>query len=92
MQAAATGFVGRTALTNRAAANGLYLTSYYVGGLVGALALGQAHLIGQWPLIAAIVLAVLAGLILLARFLGNPGPEVRPLAEQATASSAASGS
>jgi MFS transporter, YNFM family, putative membrane transport protein len=40
-QAAATGFVGRVAITNRGAASGLYLTSYFSGGLVGTAALGQ---------------------------------------------------
>ncbi len=40
-QAAATGFVGRAATTDRAAASGLYLASYYLGGLAGAAVLGQ---------------------------------------------------
>jgi predicted MFS family arabinose efflux permease len=40
-QAAATGFVGRIAMTNRGAASGLYLASYFSGGLVGSAALGQ---------------------------------------------------
>jgi predicted MFS family arabinose efflux permease len=40
-QAVATGFVGRAATGDRAAASGLYLSSYYLGGLVGAGILGQ---------------------------------------------------
>jgi len=40
-QAIATGYVGRAAMTDRAAASGLYLSSYYFGGLVGAALLGQ---------------------------------------------------
>jgi len=40
-QAAATGFVGRTAMTDRAAASGLYLACYYLGGLSGAAIIGQ---------------------------------------------------
>ncbi|MBC8119486.1 MAG: MFS transporter [Burkholderiaceae bacterium] len=40
-QAATTGFVGRVATTDRASANGLYLASYFFGGLVGAAVLGQ---------------------------------------------------
>ena len=40
-QAAATGFVGRAATADRGAASGLYLASYYLGGLVGAAILGQ---------------------------------------------------
>lgn len=39
-QAAATGFVSRTATTERGAASGIYLASYYLGGLVGSAALG----------------------------------------------------
>ncbi len=78
MQAAATGFVGRTAQSDRAAANGLYLTSYYIGGLFGAFALGQAHLAGAWPLVAGIVAAILLLTLPLSRALRNPGPEVLP--------------
>ncbi len=40
-QAIGTGFVGRAAKTERAAASGLYLASYYMGGLCGAAVLGQ---------------------------------------------------
>lgn len=41
-QAVATGFIGRRAMGDRAAASGLYLASYYLGGLVGAWVLGRA--------------------------------------------------
>jgi predicted MFS family arabinose efflux permease len=40
-QAAATGFVGRAATSDRGAASGLYLASYFAGGLAGAAMLGQ---------------------------------------------------
>jgi YNFM family putative membrane transporter len=40
-QAIGTGFVGRAAMGDRAAASGLYLASYYLGGLAGAAILGQ---------------------------------------------------
>jgi YNFM family putative membrane transporter len=40
-QAVATGHVGRIAQGDRAAASGLYLSSYYCGGLAGAAAIGQ---------------------------------------------------
>jgi predicted MFS family arabinose efflux permease len=40
-QATTTGFVGRAATTDRASANGIYLASYFLGGLVGAAVLGQ---------------------------------------------------
>ena len=41
-QATATGFVGRAATTDRGAASGLYLASYFLGGLVGSAVLGVA--------------------------------------------------
>ena len=40
-QAVATGHVGRTASTDKAAASGLYLSAYYCGGLAGAAVIGQ---------------------------------------------------
>jgi predicted MFS family arabinose efflux permease len=39
-QAAATGFVGRAATTDRAAASGIYLACYFSGGLIGSAILG----------------------------------------------------
>jgi MFS transporter, YNFM family, putative membrane transport protein len=40
-QAAATGFVGRAAATDRGSASGIYLACYFFGGLVGTAVLGQ---------------------------------------------------
>ena len=40
-QATATGFVSRAATTDRGSASGLYLASYFSGGLVGSAILGQ---------------------------------------------------
>ncbi len=40
-QAAATGFISRAAASDHGAASGLYLASYYFGGLAGSLAFGQ---------------------------------------------------
>ena len=40
-QAIATGFVGQAATTNRGAASGIYLASYFFGGMVGTALLGQ---------------------------------------------------
>jgi MFS transporter, YNFM family, putative membrane transport protein len=77
MQAAATGFVGRTATADRAVANGLYLSSYYLGGLVGAFALGQAHAAGGWTAVALIVAAVLGAMLPLAGKLSDPVQERR---------------
>lgn len=54
-QATATGFVGRAAATDRAAASGLYLASYYLGGLAGAWVLGQVFDRLGWPPAVAVV-------------------------------------
>src|SRR5215207_6387138 len=40
-QATATGFVSRAATADRGAASGLYLASYFFGGLIGSAVLGQ---------------------------------------------------
>lgn len=47
-QATATGFVGRAAKSDRAAASGMYLSSYYLGGLAGAAALGGVYDRAGW--------------------------------------------
>lgn len=60
-QATATGFVGRAAKYDRAAASGMYLASYYLGGLVGAALLGRVFDAYGWP---ATVLGVAASLML----------------------------
>lgn len=60
-QATATGFVGRAAKHDRAAASGLYLSSYYLGGLVGAALLGRIFDAFGWR---ATVIAIAASLIL----------------------------
>ncbi|MEL7014042.1 MAG: MFS transporter [Pseudomonadota bacterium] len=87
MQAAATGFVGRTATQNRAAANGLYLTSYYVGGLAGAFLLGWINTLGGWTAVAVIVLVVLVLMIPFTKALAHPGPVVVPNAQARSATS-----
>jgi YNFM family putative membrane transporter len=48
-QALATGFVSRTATHDRSAASGMYLASYFVGGLVGTAVLGQVFDRWGWP-------------------------------------------
>lgn len=54
-QATATGFVGRAAKADRAAASGLYLTSYYLGGLAGAAVIGQVYDRVGWSMAIAVV-------------------------------------
>jgi predicted MFS family arabinose efflux permease len=48
-QAAATAFVGHAAADNRGVASGLYLASYFLGGLVGSIILGQLFDHFGWP-------------------------------------------
>lgn len=48
-QATATGYVGRTASTDPASASGLYLASYFLGGLAGSIVLGHVFDRLGWP-------------------------------------------
>ena len=66
-QAAATGHVGRIARNDKAAASGLYLSSYYCGGLAGAALVGQLFDRFGWNAalggtFAALALAAILGL------------------------------
>ncbi len=65
-QAIGTGFVGRAAMGDRAAASGLYLASYYLGGLTGAAILGQVFDNYGWTACVAGVAVSLALAALLA--------------------------
>jgi MFS transporter, YNFM family, putative membrane transport protein len=66
-QAIATGFVGRAATSNRGAASGLYLASYFFGGLVGSVALGLLFDRLGWAACVAGIGAALAAAAALAR-------------------------
>jgi len=67
-QATATGFVGRAATADRAAASGLYLASYFLGGLVGSAVLGLVFETLGWPAcVAGIGLSLLVAALLAAR-------------------------
>ncbi|MEM1045768.1 MAG: MFS transporter [Pseudomonadota bacterium] len=59
-QAAVTGFIGSAAATDRAAASGLYLASYYLGGLVGAFVVGRIFAAAGWGGSVAAVLVATA--------------------------------
>jgi MFS transporter, YNFM family, putative membrane transport protein len=75
-QAAATGFVGRSAATDPGSASGLYLASYFAGGLVGAALIGQLFERAVWP---ASVAAIGAALALAAGLAGRlDEPKVAP--------------
>lgn len=64
-QAIGTGYVGRAAKSDRATASGLYLASYYLGGLAGAAVIGQLFDRYGWELSVAVIGASLtvAGLL-----------------------------
>jgi predicted MFS family arabinose efflux permease len=57
-QATATGFVGRSATHDPGAASGLYLASYFSGGLVGAAVVGSVF--ERWGWSAAVVVIGIA--------------------------------
>jgi predicted MFS family arabinose efflux permease len=59
-QAVATGHVGRIADGDKAAASGLYLSSYYCGGLAGAAVIGLLFDSYGWVAAVAGVFAALA--------------------------------
>jgi len=71
-QAIATGFVSRAATGDRAAASGLYLASYFTGGLVGSVVLGWVYDSSGWPAAVAGIGAALAAAACLARWLVLP--------------------
>jgi MFS transporter, YNFM family, putative membrane transport protein len=64
-QAITTGFVSRAATADRGAASGIYLASYFLGGLVGSVVLGQVFdRLGWTAAVAGVALALtLAGLL-----------------------------
>jgi predicted MFS family arabinose efflux permease len=64
-QATATGFVSRAAGGNRSAASGLYLASYFAGGLAGAALVGQVFDRFGWPACVGLVAFALAAAALL---------------------------
>jgi predicted MFS family arabinose efflux permease len=73
-QATATGFVGRAAAGDRGAASGLYLASYFFGGLAGAAVLGQLFERFGWEACVAGIGAALAAAAWLGSRLATPAP------------------
>jgi predicted MFS family arabinose efflux permease len=59
-QAVSTGYVTVTAREGRSSAVGLYVTSFYVGGSVGASLPGLVWNVGGWTATVAMVMAMLA--------------------------------
>lgn len=67
-QAVATGFVSRAATTDRGSASGIYLASYFAGGLVGSAVLGQLFERFGWAgCVAGIAASLLAAAVLAIR-------------------------
>ena len=77
-QATATGFVGRAATTERGSASGIYLASYFFGGLVGTAILGQLFDRFGWSACVAGIGLALALAALLAVRLKMPAPAPMP--------------
>ena len=75
-QAVATGFVGRLATTGKGAASGLYLASYFSGGLAGTAVLGTLFdASGWWACVAGVAAALmLAAGLAVALKAPPPGP------------------
>jgi MFS transporter, YNFM family, putative membrane transport protein len=71
-QAAATGFVGRAATSDRGSASGVYLASYFSGGLIGAAVLGQLFDRLGWVACVLGIALALGAAMLLARRLRMP--------------------
>lgn len=71
-QATATAFVSRAAGHDRAAASGMYLASYFFGGLAGSALLGTAFEIAGWPGCAGGVAVALMLAACLTRFCRHP--------------------
>jgi predicted MFS family arabinose efflux permease len=69
-QATATGFVGRAATTDRGSASGLYLASYFLGGLAGSAVLGQVFDRLGWTA-CVIGISLLLGALLATRFIAH---------------------
>ena len=64
-QAAATGFVSRAATTDRGSASGIYLASYFMGGLTGSAVLGVVFDQFGWATcVAGVGLALAAAAVL----------------------------
>jgi predicted MFS family arabinose efflux permease len=74
-QAAATGFVSHAATTDRGSASGLYLASYFSGGLMGSAVLGQVFdRFGWGACVTGVGISLLVAALLAAR--------LRPVAEK----------
>ncbi|TIP53195.1 MAG: MFS transporter, partial [Mesorhizobium sp.] len=67
-----TGHVSRVAARDKAAASGIYLASYYSGGLVGSFVLGQVYDRLGWTACVVVLVAALTAATIIARPLTTP--------------------
>ena len=74
-QATATGFVGQAATADRGAASGIYLASYFLGGLGGSAVLGQVYDHFGWTACVIGIGLSLAAAALTGLWLTLPRPE-----------------
>ncbi len=84
-QATATGFVGRAATGDRGSASGIYLASYFLGGLVGSFVLGQIFDRFGWTacVVGIGVSLVVAALLAFGLKMPAPARVAMPAAQQA---------
>jgi MFS transporter, YNFM family, putative membrane transport protein len=83
-QATATAFVSRAATSDRGSASGLYLASYFTGGLAGSAVLGQLFDGFGWTACVAGIGAALAVAAVLARRLETAQPALTSAAPENT--------
>jgi predicted MFS family arabinose efflux permease len=76
-QAVSTSYVAVTAQAGRSSAVGLYVTSFYLGGSVGAAAGGLAWVWGGWPACVAMMVVVLAVMAAIVTFAWTRQPAPR---------------
>jgi predicted MFS family arabinose efflux permease len=71
-QSSASSYIGTVATEGKAAAVGLYVTFYYIGGSVGAFVPGLFWGLGGWPACVLLVILVQLGTITLAQKCWRP--------------------
>ncbi len=72
-QAVSTGYVTLTAREGRSSAVGLYVSTFYIGGSIGAFLPGLAWESAGWPAVIAMVIAMLALMGLIVGLIWTPG-------------------
>lgn len=77
-QSVSTGYVTITAQSGRSSAVGLYVTSFYLGGSFGAALGGLAWIVSGWPLVVAMVAAMLTVMGVIVGAAWTPAPRVVP--------------